>query len=1006
MTIQNFLQIYIIVILIINCYDCSVSNAQYEALLAIRDSFQLQTLYPADSQGLINFEITTTAITYDVQHNSFIRFNLTGNGTNIIPNVWDKFFTNTTSYYYLYINNAIVINETEFFTSLYRYRSITCNYCNITNINFEFTTLDLLRLQNNPLSGTFKIPYSLDTLDFLVESQNYNIAQGLIFDFSQSLKLVRFTSAVLEFNNISQLEYLKYAYIQTLSNTNFQSIYTLSNRPVTAPLELTIQNIDGSTNLEFPMNLLEDEEFKITILRFKNCNFKPITRKIQMNVNNIINSLYFVDSSNFYLNGNGDFPFENLSNNLQYLTLSYLGIKLISNSNIFSKVIVLDISNNEISQPLIISNFTENCVLNFQNNSFSGIIDSATYCNCDAQLNDNLLTGSLPNCILCSLKNPSIRLSISGNNFNNYQDGDAVPQCPGLVTNADQLLTGYASLKIYGENLGYFSSDNMVPSQKAYIVDPLVKFSVNIINKKISASLTPSQSQTILNRGNVTVVFPIQNITVTLPITREKPNIIDRFFADYSSLGFVLNLVGYGLSSDYNNIKITVGEYNCLVTENDDNTIACVIYNPKLPEKVYRVNANISGYIFEYDIRLVRGWPLLTSYISSPRSGGAAQLFGVFGNGSTIENSNITLYDTNCPIGFINNTYIQFTAPPGSGRAMMNLTVQGKSLVANYYYLEDNRPCPSNCNGNGICQSDGFSNNCYCMPGWIGSDCSIVGDQSPVKINNTNGQTEISNEDIQFGIRLISLQELHFNGNIEREIPFQTWSLQDNQNSSNIVQYQLKHEDSVITYTIEQVLQDRNQTFAGVDIHLKKDTIKLTVNISNWQFYQSLNTLRLIMHSYVQSKSDCEATINRQGQTNESIDYFTIQKDGNIFYGKFIDRVLSDGRSAYSSTIFLGSNDTTIRYGITLPHFTREVLLDPDFSVLVDGLFDGCDNSSNAVRKWLIPTVVLVSIFGVLSIILVIIFFVRKYFYVKLTKHGIIFLKHSKIENSTMFTEK
>jgi hypothetical protein len=34
-----------------------------------------------------------------------------------------------------------------------------------------------------------------------------------------------------------------------------------------------------------------------------------------------------------------------------------------------------------------------------------------------------------------------------------------------------------------------------------------------------------------------------------------------------------------------------------------------------------------------------------------------------------------------------------------------------------------NAPCPANCNGNGVCQSNG---SCYCAGSYIGYDCSVI----------------------------------------------------------------------------------------------------------------------------------------------------------------------------------------------------------------------------------------------------------------------------------------
>ncbi|KAK5574872.1 hypothetical protein RB653_010126 [Dictyostelium firmibasis] len=105
----------------------------------------------------------------------------------------------------------------------------------------------------------------------------------------------------------------------------------------------------------------------------------------------------------------------------------------------------------------------------------------------------------------------------------------------------------------------------------------------------------------------------------------------------------------------------------------------------------------------------------------------------------------------------------------------------------------------------------------------------------------------------------------------------------------------------------------------------------------------------------------------KKSSTNEisssSFKYIKISNDNRVLQGRFINKVLSDGRSTYLSTDIKSDGNTVIAT-LNLPHFVNQSIIDPDFSVLLDTDFKSECNSENN-RKWLIPVAVIVPVVGV-----------------------------------------
>ncbi|KAM9982359.1 hypothetical protein ACTFIZ_006877 [Dictyostelium cf. discoideum] len=376
----------------------------------------------------------------------------------------------------------------------------------------------------------------------------------------------------------------------------------------------------------------------------------------------------------------------------------------------------------------------------------------------------------------------------------------------------------------------------------------------------------------------------------------------------------------------------------------------------------------------------------ISSVIPSTTLGGVASFFGVFGDSH--QDITLTIGGNDCPIIYNSSNIINCTAQPGSGKHSVNLTQNGVVFIGNniYQYESIIKACPKDCSNENQGTCNTVNGECKCKQGFDGFDCSIkLHDNSTITLPENevtvgNGVSSISNQDTNFKIYFKSLKEIDFNGEI-----VQTFNLTDNWKlvTSNIVNNEdtnnnylftqtLKNTTCTVTVTIEEVKQDSEFLFAGTTFTVSKGLVKFTISIADYQYSSFLNTLQLEMISMAGkvedsnynndcNNKDTEIETNSADQSTTSFNVIKISKNNKILGARFINRVISDGKPTFLSTTIKNETDSIIVV-LNLPHCTKECLIDPDFSLLVDPQFQAeCESKS---RKWVVPVAVVVSVVG------------------------------------------
>ncbi|KAN0024012.1 hypothetical protein ACTFIV_008405 [Dictyostelium citrinum] len=262
----------------------------------------------------------------------------------------------------------------------------------------------------------------------------------------------------------------------------------------------------------------------------------------------------------------------------------------------------------------------------------------------------------------------------------------------------------------------------------------------------------------------------------------------------------------------------------------------------------------------------------------------------------------------------------------------------------------------SNCGGSsqGNCVAD---NTCSCINSWIGSDCTSKPLEG-VSINvNPNAPSASLDQDDGSGFKLsslINLYQIREISSISNKVLYQ-YDLQDKwvavkqpSPTPNTFIYSntlTNAKSSVIYATI--AIYDKQSTFefAGEQYSINPNSIKFTINITNYKVENVLNNLELIMQAQLNSSQTDDICSKKENTTTDNSDQLTIQLNNKSLYCRFLNSALLDGVTVVNNLTHVNLNSEfqalvkpnsgQYFYGIILPVFENFVLIDPDFSLLL-----------------------------------------------------------------------
>ncbi|KAM9984985.1 hypothetical protein ACTFIY_009402 [Dictyostelium cf. discoideum] len=327
--------------------------------------------------------------------------------------------------------------------------------------------------------------------------------------------------------------------------------------------------------------------------------------------------------------------------------------------------------------------------------------------------------------------------------------------------------------------------------------------------------------------------------------------------------------------------------------------------------------------------------------------------------------------------------------------------------------------CKDLCGGSnkGYCSPTG----CICYSPWVGETCSsqviivpppkpdtgFPTTQFPDSINsnpnnssdseNTSKENE-NNTPITFKslISIVSLREIDYKGEVVVEHKFEKWYF------TPITELKSQYITTInnntnVTATLEWFNKSTTIQFANENLEMNPSTIKYSIEISQYNFKQNLNNLQLIMFASFDAsdppKDICSSKQFGNTSSGDNSNYIKIQIDNHSLYGRFIKRAIIDDK-VYSienqlldSSLNSISNSSSVQsyIGITIPFYKNYVVVDPDFSVLVDSKSASssstnsmCNSSSSGLSKSQLIGIIIGAACFAIAIVVVIVYVARK----------------------------
>jgi len=274
--------------------------------------------------------------------------------------------------------------------------------------------------------------------------------------------------------------------------------------------------------------------------------------------------------------------------------------------------------------------------------------------------------------------------------------------------------------------------------------------------------------------------------------------------------------------------------------------------------------------------------------------------------------------------------------------------------------------CLNQCSGNGECTPNG----CVCKSPYVGLDCSSQVIIVPPKINNTIPESNFiippssnnKNEVFYAIISVVALNEVDKDSNVLNRYSFNQWIVSNNTDSkykdyTNSIGFIYtasltnNNDKSVTNLSVSidyfNINEAINITFANQQLQMNPHSLKYSINITNYSFESSLNSLQLVLSASIESdnSNDDECSSKQTGDVVDSeSEFIKMQIDQTSLYGRFIKRGVIDNRVKYVTNTLLDSEynaiETTSKsqtyIGINIPFYSKLAQLDPDFSILVD----------------------------------------------------------------------
>ncbi|GAM20718.1 hypothetical protein SAMD00019534_038930 [Acytostelium subglobosum LB1] len=528
-------------------------------------------------------------------------------------------------------------------------------------------------------------------------------------------------------------------------------------------------------------------------------------------------------------------------------------------------------------------------------------------------------------------------------------------------------------IKITGFNLGYLIAGDFSPATKLSKVMPNTWFKYAANTSSGSETLVFSTSKNI----KYTIGWQIDVTKVTYVLGEVNGN--------------VMNITINGTFHEEYPYVVYIYGHRCKISTMFSQAFCQIdITLPKLDNM-----ANISSGYSDPIIIPVNQYFLPLVKTATPQrltiDGGQVVLTGYYGQ--VYMNSTVWINGLNCPIDKVNitgdyNSQLVCTIGGGLVPGMANVTVNTEGLIpfTSFLLLQiyDNTipvvdPCvnPSGknvqCAGNGQC----LNGACWCNEGYGGFYCEERVTAGVVILPNATAPTvDIVTTSSLFQFNVVAIQEVDSTYTVIKELITDRWLFNETTiGPLKVFDYMLNINgtssgdqqwgDLKVMVQFSQSSESRQVDFADHTIRYSANSLKMGLNITNWQFQSNTHMLRVVFKNDLDIPADesCQTSnVQQQLDPLANLQFLKVIHSDVTYFGRFLPYAFIDGRVCYSLNHIINSTATneTSYIGTVLP-MCQECWIDPDFTVLttVEGQ-NTCGGGSSGLTTWKIIVIAVV----------------------------------------------
>ncbi|KYQ99672.1 EGF-like domain-containing protein [Tieghemostelium lacteum] len=284
---------------------------------------------------------------------------------------------------------------------------------------------------------------------------------------------------------------------------------------------------------------------------------------------------------------------------------------------------------------------------------------------------------------------------------------------------------------------------------------------------------------------------------------------------------------------------------------------------------------------------------------------------------------------------------------------IVNGQCKGGKIYCDYGWKGEfcDEPIPPTNNCQPVPHGQCINGTLVCNTGYYGNDCSGTVSPGTPTFNNTSPSAGVNTTTPSGTTQYTTLISIYLlreydsvSGKVVSEYMFDKWIPTKLSDTSMNYKTNITG-NTLVDVNLTYYTQLATVEFGNRSLTIQPSTLKYTISMNEYPFKKQTNTLELVMKSQILASNaqECSSTDSNYGNdpTSEYYQFMKMEVNGVSLYGKFIKYAIVDSRPRQISNSFSIDSQTPNNQGsslinINIPHYSDSVMMDPDFSVLLD----------------------------------------------------------------------